>query len=155
METQLNRLFQEWQRLGASVLVAQSERIAHRAVESLIAESTAYCRHSGRLTWIVLDWLLTSASPVSVPLLLAETRTHGDLAVLGLIASAARAQAADSIFELIERGCVPNLQPDFFFYRVKNSGLASRLTMENLLPVFQKWNFWCNELRYLNQRATG
>ena len=59
-------------------------------------------------------------------------------------------QSADAIFEKIMKGCKPNPAPDFFFFRIKNSKLASRLTMENPLPVFQKWNFWCNELRYLS-----
>ncbi|MBI5915920.1 MAG: hypothetical protein HY842_11120 [Bacteroidetes bacterium] len=157
MEDKLNQLFQNWQQLGAAVLVAQSEPTGGEAIsaEQLIAESTKYCRHSGRLTWVVLDWLMKNKVEINVPQLLKATKESGDLAVLGLLANAAQEQAPDTIFEKIMKGCKPNPVLDFFFFRIKNSKLASRLTMENPLPIFQKWNFWCNELRYLNQKATA
>ncbi len=157
MEDKLNHLFQNWQQFGAAVLVAQSEPTGGEAVsaEQLIAESTKYCRHSGRLTWVVLDWMMKNKLEVNVPILLKATKETGDLAVLGLLANAAQEQSPNAIFEKIMKGCKPNPAPDFFFFRIKNSQLASRLTMENPLPIFQKWNFWCNELRYLNQKATA
>lgn len=157
MEDKLNQLFQNWQQLGAAVLVAQSEPTGSEAIsaEQLIAESTKYCRHSGRLTWVVLDWLMKNNSEINVPELLKATKMEGELAVLGLLANAANEQAPGAVFEKIMKGCKPNPVPDFFFFRIKNSQLASRLTMENPLPIFQKWNFWCNELRYLNQKATA
>jgi hypothetical protein len=157
MEDKLNHLFQNWQQLGAAVLVAESEPASATPVsaEQLIAESTKYCRHSGRLTWVVLDWMMKNAASINVPTLLKATKIEGELAVLGLLANAANEQAPNTIFEKIMKGCKPNPVPDFFFFRIKNSQLASRLTMENPLPIFQKWNFWCNELRYLNQKATA
>ena len=157
MEDKLNQLFQNWQQFGAAVLVAESEPTPDEttSAEQLIAESTKFCRHSGRLTWVVLDWMMKNKSKINVPELLKATKEIGDLAVLGLLANAAQEQLPDLIFEKIMKGCKPNPAPDFFFFRIKNSKLASRLTMENLLPIFQKWNFWCNELRYLNQKATA
>ncbi|MCF8244083.1 MAG: hypothetical protein K9J37_02820 [Saprospiraceae bacterium] len=157
MEDKLNQLFQNWQQFGAAVLVAQSEPTVGEAIsaEQLIAESTKYCRHSGRLTWVVLDWLIKNKSEINVPELLKATKMEGELAVLGLLANAANEQVPNAVFEKIMKGCKPNPVPDFFFFRIKNSQLASRLTMENPLPIFQKWNFWCNELRYLNQKATA
>lgn len=152
MEHQLNQLFQQWQQLGAAVLVAESDPALPDVLsaEQLIAESTRYCRYSGRLTWVVLDWMLKNKYQINPASLLKATRENGDLAVLGLLANAAHEQSPDAVFEKIMQGCKPNPSPDFFFFRIKNSKLASRLTMENPLPVFQKWNFWCNELRYLS-----
>ena len=154
MEDKLNQLFQAWHKLGAAVLVAQSpdSQMDVPTPEKLIAESTAYCRHSSRLAWVVLDWLIKNKDKINVAVLMNETKKSGNLAVLGLLANAACEFEPDEIFDSIMKGCAPNRQPDFFFYRVKNSKLASRLTMENPLPVFQKWNFWCNELRYLNEK---
>jgi len=155
MEHQLNQLFQYWQQFGAAVLIAKSEPATEEAfsAEQLIAESTRYCRHSGRLTWVVLDWMLKNRGRINPAPLLKATRETGDLAVLGLLANAANEQSPDAIFEKIMKGCKPNPAPDFFFFRIKNSKLASRLTMENPLPLFQNWNFWCNELRYLSGAA--
>ncbi len=152
MEHQLNQLFQKWQQLGAAVLIAESEPDLPEvsSPEQLIAESTRYCRHSGRLTWVVLDWLLKNSEQINISELLKATKDTGDLAVLGLLANAANDRSANAVFEKIMKGCKPNPVPDFFFFRIKNSKLASRLTMENPLPIFQKWNFWCNELRYLS-----
>ncbi len=157
MEEKLNRLFQQWQRLGGAVLVLHTETATGEppAAEALIADSTRYCRHSGRLTWVVLDWLLKNKASVNVPALLRATNAMGDGAVLGLLANAAHAQTLDTVFEAIMAGCTPNVEQDFFFVRIKNSRLASRLTMESPLPIFMKWNFWCNELRYLNRPANG
>jgi len=153
MEGKLNQLFQKWQQFGAAVLVAQSEPEPSEVLsaERLIAESTRYCRYSGRLTWVVLDWMLKNKDRINAAELLKATKASGDLAVLGLLANAGYEQSPDVIFERIMKGCKPNAVPDFFFFRIKNSKLASRLTMENPLLVFQKWNFWCNELRYLSE----
>jgi len=34
-------------------------------------------------------------------------------------------------------------------YRVAKSKFASKITMQETLPIYEKWNFYCNELRYL------
>jgi hypothetical protein len=53
-----------------------------RKKEEVIAESTAHCRESGRLTWVVLDWLIHHIEQVDEQKLLQETRERGDLSVL-------------------------------------------------------------------------
>jgi hypothetical protein len=56
MVDRLGFLFQEWRRLGGAVLLAEIDpNISARQPEDVIAESTAYCRQSGRLTWVVMD----------------------------------------------------------------------------------------------------
>jgi len=55
MEDRLDRLFQEWHRLGGALLPADVDTtLPTRSPEEVIAESTAHCRESGRLTWVVL-----------------------------------------------------------------------------------------------------
>ncbi len=59
MGDRLDFLFQEWHRLGGAVLLAEVDTtLPARKTEEVIAESTAHCRESGRLTWVVLDWLV-------------------------------------------------------------------------------------------------
>ncbi len=45
--------------------------------------------------------------------------------------------------------CQPHRQLEPFFHRVARSPLATKLTQENSLEVFRKWNYLCRELRYL------
>ncbi|MDQ1301506.1 MAG: hypothetical protein QG637_1428, partial [Chloroflexota bacterium] len=53
MADRVDQLFQEWQQLGGRVLLAESlPNLSIRSPEEVIAESTAYCRESGRLTWV-------------------------------------------------------------------------------------------------------
>lgn len=60
MSSRIDYLFQEWHRLGGAVLLLKSNpEIKPRPPEDVIAESTAHCRQSGRLTWVILDWIIT------------------------------------------------------------------------------------------------
>jgi len=98
----LDRLFQEWYYLGGAVLLAERDSFAQaRCPEQVIAESTAHCRESGRLTWVALDWLLRHVEQVDEQRLLQETRTRGDLAVLGVLCDAARLKRPHEKFERI------------------------------------------------------
>lgn len=71
----LDRLFQEWHRLGGAVLLAEVDTtLPVRRPEEVIAESTAHCRESGRLTWVVLDWLIHHVEQVDEQKLLARAK---------------------------------------------------------------------------------
>lgn len=146
----INRLFQEWQRLGGAVLLAKVDPgVPVRPSEEVIAESTAHCRESGRLTWIVLDWLIHHIEEIEDQALLQKTVECGDLSVLGVLCDAAYQRNPHPKFEGLIRACVPHWEVVPFFHRVARSPLATRLTRENALDVFRKWNYLCSELRYL------
>ena len=150
MADRVDTLFQEWHRLGAAVLLAESDpAIAARQPEEVIVESTMYCRASGRLTWIVLDWLIHHIAEIDEFVLLEKTKALGDLTVLGVLCDAACQRNPDKKFERMMRACRPQRNPEPFFWRVARSPLASRLARENNLDVFRRWNYYSNELRYL------
>ena len=150
MGDRLDYLFQEWHRLGGAVLLAEVVPTSPaRSPEAVIAESTAYCRDSGRLTWIVLDWLIRHVEQLNEDQLLKETKERGDLSVLGVLCDAACLRNPHPKFERIIRTCIRHDPLEPFFHRVAKSPLAVRLTQENALEVFLKWNYLCNELRYL------
>jgi len=150
MGDRLDDLFQEWHRLGGAVLLAEEDRTGQvRCPEEVIAESTTYCRESGRLTWVVLDWLIHHIEQVNEQKLLQETRERGDLSVLGVLCDAARLRKPHPKFERIIAACMPHDKVEPFFHRVARSPLASRLAREKALDVFRRWNYLCNELRYL------
>ncbi len=150
MGDRLDCLFQEWHRLGGAVLLAEEDRAGPvRCPEEVIAESTAYCRESGRLTWVVLDWLIHHIEQVDEQKLLQETRKRGDLSVLGVLCDAARSRKRHPKFERIIAACKPHDKVEPFFHRVARSPLASRLARERALDVFRRWNYLCSELRYL------
>ncbi len=150
MVDRLERLFQEWHRLGGAVLVAKVDpTVRTRSAEQVIAESTAHCRESGRLTWIVLDWLIRHVDEIDEERLAQETRTSGDLSVLGVLCDAARQRRQHAKFERLIAVCAPSARVEPFFYRVARSPLALRLTRENALDLFRRWNYLCAELRYL------
>lgn len=155
MGDRIDLLFQEWYRLGGAVLLAEVDAaVQARRPEQVIAESTAYCRESGRLTWITLDWLIRHIEQVDAETLLQETRKTGDLSVLGVLCDAARLQNPHPKFEQL----IPTLQQardgahtkvEPFFRRVACSRLAMAQTQENALDIFRRWNYLCSELRYL------
>lgn len=151
MEDRLDFLFQEWHHLGGAVLLAESIEVTlSRPVEEVIAESTSQCRASGRLTWIVLDWLIKHISEIDADDLLENTNKIGDLTVLGVLCEAAFHREPDEKFQHIMRACRPHSTPEPFFLRVARSPLASRLAKENSLDIFKHWNYYSNELRYLS-----
>lgn len=150
MGDRIDHLFQEWYQLGGAVLLAQVDSsVRTRPSAQVIAESTGYCRESGRLTWVVLGWLVRHIEQIDVDVLLQETSRTGDLSVLGVLCDAAFQKNPHPTFPQIIRGCpVPGeLEP--FFRRVARSPLALALTRENALPLFKRWNYLCGELRYL------
>ena len=150
MGDRLNHLFQEWHHLGGAVLLNEvNTSLSTRNPEEVIAESTIYCRESGRLTWVILDWLIRNIEQIDEDKLLGETRRRGDLSVLGVLCDAARQRKPHSRLERIIASCIPNERVEPFFYRVARSPLASRLARENVLDVFCRWNYLCSELRYL------
>ena len=150
MADRLTALFAEWYLLGGAVLLADDPAdMIPRSPEQVIAESTAYCRDSGRLTWVVLDWLQRHIETVNVARLMREMQRGGDLAVLGVLCDAARQRQPHPKFEAIIRACAPAERVEPFFRRVARSPLALHLTRENPLELFLRWNYLCNELRYL------
>jgi hypothetical protein len=168
MEDRIDTLFQEWHRLGGAVLLAEVDTtVQPRSPEQVIAESTAYCRDSGRLTWVTLDWLVRHIDQIDEARLAQETRQSGDLSVLGVLCDAARLRNPHPKFERIIRvlrqsfgfahalrvaqdeACKASDQVEPFFRRVARSRLALAQTQENALEVFRRWNYLCSELRYL------
>jgi hypothetical protein len=154
MEDPIDHLFQEWNRMGGAVLVAKADSaVARRSVEDVIAESTMHCRESGRLTWVVLDWLMRHIDEIDESELVRETQEMGDLSVLGVLSDAARQRKPHARFDSLIRACPPNSELAPFFYRVARSPLALRLTQDHPLEIFRRWNYLCNELRYLGDQA--
>lgn len=149
MANRIDYLFQEWAQLGGEVLLAEKQNIAARDPHQTLAESMAYCRESGRLTWVVLSWLIHHIDEIDVDILLEETKTNGNLSVLGVLCDAALIKTQHVKFQKIIKDCKPVLQLEPFFKRVAKSPLALKLTQENALDVFRRWNFLCNELQYL------
>lgn len=150
MEDRLEYLFQEWHQLGGAVLLREvKNNLPSRSPEEVLAESTAYCRQSGRLTWIVVHWMIHHIQTIDEDKLLKLTKDKGNLSVLGLLCDLARAKNPDPKFDRIVKSCTPNNKLEIFFHRVAKSPLAERLTKEKPLEIFTHWNFLCSELRYL------
>ncbi len=151
MEDRLDYLFQEWHQLGGAVLLNESTKIAlSRTPEEVLAESTSYCRNSGRLTWIIIDWLILNIKSIDVKRLIQKTKEKGDLSVLGVICDLAKCRESNSKLNHIIAECRPNNKLEVFFHRVARSPLATKLTQENPLEIFSRWNYLCNEVRYLH-----
>ncbi|MFZ1475893.1 MAG: hypothetical protein WAV79_23480 [Anaerolineae bacterium] len=151
MESRLDDLFQEWGQLGGAVLVAGKRRVEEaRPAEQVLAESTALCRHAARLTWVVVDWLRTRVDDLDEQALLDRTRAEGDLSVLGVLCDLANEATPHPKFRHIMVRCVPHPGLEPFFSSVARSPLAARLARENALEVFLRWNYWCEEVRYLS-----
>ncbi len=143
-------LFQEWHQLGGAVLLKKvDENLPSRSPEEVLAESTTYCRNSGRLTWVVLDWMIHHIEIIDEDKLLELTKEIGNLSVLGVLSDLARARNPHSKFDRIVKACKPNNKLEIFFHRVAKSPLAEKLTKEKPLEIFTQWNFLCSELRYL------
>jgi hypothetical protein len=150
MADRLEHLFQDWYHLGGAVLLAEVDTAAAiRQPEHVLAESTAYCRDSGRLTWVVLDWLIRHIDQIDAATLLESTQTRGDLSVLGVLCDAAQQRNPHPKFEQLIRGCVPHERLVPFFHRVARSPLATSLARESAVDVFLRWNYLCGEIRYL------
>jgi hypothetical protein len=150
MGDRIDFLFQEWHQLGGKAMVAEVDRsITPRRAEEVIAESTAHCRESGRLTWIVLDWLIYHIDQTDEQALVQLTKSIGDLSVLGVICDAANLRNSQPKLQRIMQACDRPQQLETFFKRVANSPLASKLARENAVDVFRRWNYLSNELRYL------
>lgn len=116
MEDRLEHLFQEWYHLGGAVLLAEVDTsLPIRSPEKVVAESTAYCRESGRLTWVVLDWLIHHIEEIDEHELLRETMDVGNLSVLGVLCDAAHLCKLHSKFERIMAVCPPNNELEPFF----------------------------------------
>ena len=149
MGTRLDYLFQEWAQLGGEVLLANTDKtVAPRSPEEVIAESTAHCRESGRLTWVTLAWLVRHIEQIDERKLLAHTQRIGDLSVLGLLCDAARERNPHETFGRVLRECKPHMPTEIFFHRVARSPLASQIARDNALEIFRRWGYVSNELRY-------
>jgi len=153
MGSRIDELFQEWHRMGGAVLLREAKPFPdRRPPEDLIAESTAYCRSSGRLTWVLLDWLIQHIEEIDEKHLLRRTRELGDLSVLGVLCCAAHERRPHQKLAWLFQRCPPNDELVPFFHRVARSRLATRLAQDNALDVFRRWNYLCGELRYLGER---
>jgi len=78
-----------------------------------------------------------------------ETKAKGDLSVLGLLCDLAKSRDSNPKLKLMMNGCRPDHKLGMFFHRVARSPFATKLTQENALEVFSRWNYLCNEVRYL------
>ncbi|MFZ2422750.1 MAG: hypothetical protein WA029_16575 [Anaerolineae bacterium] len=151
MESRLDDLFHEWGQLGGAVLMAgQRPAVEARPAEQVLAESTALCRDSARLTWVVVDWLRTHVDDLDEQALLDRTQAEGDLSVLGVLCDLANEATPHAKFKRIMARCVSHPDREPFFSSVARSPLAARLARENALDLFLRWNYWCAEVRYLS-----
>jgi len=150
MEDKLDTIFQHWNKLDSKVLVSETKQTDDIEIENLIAETTKYCRYSGRLTWILIDWIIRNVEKINTEKLLQTTKQNGDITVLGLVSDLAKQKRDSEKLEFIVKSSKPNDKKEIFFYRVSQSKLATKITMEQNLPIYDKWNFYCNELRYLS-----
>ena len=149
MGDKLNILFQYWNRQDSKALVAESVDVKDIPIEKLIVETTNYCRYSGRLMWILLDFLIRNIDAIDIFELINLTKKQGDISVLGLVADMAREKRNDIRFDQIINESQPNPIKEIFFYRVAKSKFASKITIQETLPIYEKWNYYSNELRYL------
>lgn len=151
MEARLDDLFEEWGQLGGAVLVADKSQVrSTRTPETVLAETTSYCRDSARLTWVVVDWLRLHIDGIDEQTLLAHMREKGDLSVLGVLCDMANQAQPHPKFRRIMAKCAPNARLEPFFASVARSPMATRLARENALDVFLRWNYWSQEVRYLS-----
>lgn len=151
MDNRIDVLFKEWHLLGGDVLLREKINLPlSRSPEEVIAESTSFCRDSGRLTWIVLDWLIRNIAKIDDDKLVKETKIQGNISVLGVLCDLANERNPHSKFEHIIKYCKPYRNQEIFFNRVAKSPLALKLTLENPVDTFSRWNFLCNEVRYLH-----
>ncbi len=147
MAERIDELFADWHRLGGAVLLAEAPETGDVPMpELLIAESTAHCRDSSRLMWVVMDWLSGHADQVDAERVLNLTRLHGDLAVLGLICDMVLESEDSTVLRNIRASCRPHPNREIFFHRVARSQLASSLAEEHPLEIYQRWNFLGREL---------
>jgi hypothetical protein len=135
------------------VLLARVRPLSARPAEEIIAESTAFCRASGRLTWVVLDWLVHHIDAIDIRALLRHTFRQGDSSVLGLLADAANLHRPNPKFVDIIKNCGPAPEVTPFFFRVAKSPLATQLAQENSIEIFRRWNYLCSELRFLDNEV--
>lgn len=150
MAGRLDDLFGDWHRLGGAVLIANApEHGKPASPERLVAESTAHCRNSSRLMWVVLDWLVRHADQLDADRVLELTREHGDLAVLGLLCDMALERDDSRVLRHVRASCKPHPRREIFFHRVSHSPLASSLAKERPLEIYQRWNFLGRELEQL------
>ena len=98
---------------------------------------------------VVLGWLMRHVERVDEETLLRETIKMGDLSLLRVLCDAAYRKSPHPRFEQIVHACEVPDKVEPFFRRVARSPLALALTQENALEVFKRWNYLCNELRYL------
>ena len=146
----LEVVFQELAPLGGAVLLDTTLLDPPlRSAEEVVGEATAMCRQSGRLTWIVLGWLIRNAERLDASRLIEEAGTNGNLSVLGLLCDAAAERCPHPKFAAIVAACPKAPDREIFFHRVAASPLAARLTLENPIPLFLRWNYLSNEIRYL------
>ncbi|MBC8180352.1 hypothetical protein H8E88_04430 [candidate division KSB1 bacterium] len=151
MEDRLDYLFREWHKLGGAVLLDKSDKTRlSRTPEEIFAESTSYCRNSGRLTWIMIDWLISNINNIDEKKLIQKTKEKGNLSVLGVLCDLAKSRDSNPKYNHIIIECLPNKKLEVFFHRVARSPLARKQTEENALEIFSHWNFLCNEVRYLH-----
>jgi hypothetical protein len=155
MGNRIDWLFQEWYRIGGAVLLDKADPSVQpiRPPEEVMVESTRYCRESGRLTWVVLDWFINHIHELDEAAIRQKTAEQGDLSVLGVLCDAASQRNSHPAFLRIKEICVPHDMLEPFFHRVKRSSLASRLAHEQGLDIFRRWNYLCNELRYLSDET--
>ena len=97
-----------------------------------------------------MDWLIKNIDNINEKKLIEETDKFGNFSVLGVLCDLAYVRNSSPKLKKILKFCKPFNRQEIFFYRVAKSPLASKLTKENPVDIFFRWNFICNEVRYLH-----
>ena len=148
----IDRLFQQWYQLGGAVMVAEVDvAVTVPNVEAVIAESTTHARRSGRLTWVVLDWLIRNVERVDEWQLLQASEEQGDLSVLGVLCDLARSRRPHTKFDWLVEQCESNDPREMFFHRLARYSITTQLAQEDPHEVFFRWGYFCRaeEVRFL------
>jgi hypothetical protein len=154
----IDRLFQHWYHLNGAVMVTGvAPSVTVSSAETVVAESTAHARESGRLTWVVLDWLIRNIEQIDERRLLQETAERGDLSVLGVLCDLAHSRGADPRFDRLVAQCEPNKPLEMFFHHLAQYSVTEQLAREDPHEVFLRWGYLCraDEVHFLTETAAG
>lgn len=118
-------------------------------VEKTLLEGTKQGRKEPRIFWGTLLWMVSYIDMVNISRFSNMLKDYGDAAALGTVCELAYEKNANRKFLAIRQRCYPKKNKEILFYKMAEMEVTKREVINNAIPLFLKWGFYCNYVNFM------
>lgn len=118
-------------------------------IEQTLLEGAEQGRRDPRVFWATLLWAATYIDLVNISRLSNMLKGYREISVIGVMCELAYERNANRKFLAVCRRCHYRKDKEIFFYKMAEMEVTKREVINNAMPLFLKWGFYCSYVNFM------